>query len=83
MGNKAEKLFLDTSFLFAWLNEDDDFHNSALDLIESLRGKRVYFFLTDYIISETLTLVLVRASKRKAIEVANKIIEFFVQEIHI
>lgn len=82
MGSKVRKLFLDTSFLCAWLNEDDDFHNSTLGLIESLRGKQVYFFLTDYIIDETLTLILVRANKRKAIEVANKITEFCIRDPH-
>jgi predicted nucleic acid-binding protein len=75
MADKTRNIFLDTSFLFAWLNQEDKFHDQAMNLIQSCKDKHVCFCLTDYIIDEILTLVLIKTSKKKAVEIAEEIME--------
>ena len=69
-----EMIFLDTSFLVAYYNSDDTNHEEARKLIMTMEGKQVRFLMSDYIFDETLTVLLVRAGKNKAIKVCNAIL---------
>ncbi|MBM3212533.1 PIN domain-containing protein [Candidatus Poribacteria bacterium] len=69
-----ELIFLDTSFLVAYYNSDDVNHEEARKLIMRMKGKQVRFLISDYIFDETLTVLLVRAGKDKAIKVCNAIL---------
>ncbi len=50
-------IFLDTSFIIAFFNEDDDFHKDAENIIENTLTKDplIRFYFTDYIFDETIT----------------------------
>ncbi|MDQ1327316.1 MAG: uncharacterized protein QG641_596 [Candidatus Poribacteria bacterium] len=69
-----EKIFLDTSFLFAYYNADDEDHELALDLIKDMVNNKVDIIISDYIFDELITLLLYRISKAKAIEICNRLI---------
>ena len=70
-----EKIFLDTSFLFAYYNADDEDHELALDLIKDMVNNKVDIIISDYIFDELITLLLARTNKSMAIEVCNKLIK--------
>jgi predicted nucleic acid-binding protein len=70
-----ERIFLDTSFLIAYYNADDVNHKNARDLITDMEGKMVHFFISDYILDEILTVLLIRSGKKKAIELCKTILD--------
>jgi len=55
-----EKVFLDTSFLFAFYNADDEDHIKAIDIANELSDRNTIFVISDYIIDELLTLAHVK-----------------------
>ena len=69
-----EKIFLDTSFLFAYHNIDDAYHEKSINLVNEIANNNMNCFISDYIFDEILALLLSRVNKLKAIEVCNKLI---------
>lgn len=68
-----EKIFLDTSFLFAYYNADDEDHKIALDIAGDAINYKIVI-ISDYIFDELITLLLNRISKSKAIEVCDNLL---------
>ena len=55
-------IFLDTSFLFAFVSEKDKDHERVNEILEAHRGERLADFLltTNHVVAETITLVTKR-----------------------
>ncbi|HGJ65099.1 TPA: PIN domain-containing protein [bacterium] len=70
-----EKIFLDTSFLFAYYNADDEDHDEAVSLSIYLSQNNIVCVISDYIIDELLTLLSSRVGKSKAIKLCNDLID--------
>jgi uncharacterized protein len=60
------KIFVDTSAWFALNNRKDQNHKNARRFIESCASTPVLFFMTDYIVDETLTLLRIKISHAAA-----------------
>jgi len=61
-------IFLDTSFILAFANDADKFHNQALELAESI--KKMEFgsiFTSTYVFDESVTLALTKKNHSKAL----------------
>src|SRR5437867_288765 len=58
----AVDVFIDTAGFLALWDAADDHHRRALDLQAGLTRKRRRFLTSDYIVDETVTLLLVRHS---------------------
>ena len=70
-----EKIFLDTSFLYAYYDADDENHEKAIVLADEISDKNIDCLISDYIVDELLTLLLCRVGKSKAIKLCNDLIE--------
>lgn len=64
---RGAPLFCDTSFFFAFLVPQDDFHAEAGRAMEEIGGKRAVLHTTWDVVSETVTLLCYRASSRLAV----------------
>lgn len=62
--------FADTSAIFALINPNDKFHNSAKEWFVHQRPKLV---LTDYIVDELLALAISRGNKEFALMISKKV----------
>jgi len=70
-----QKIFLDTSFLFAYYNIDDEDHEEAMFLLNELSESNMICFISDYVFDELLTLLSSRVGKSRAIKLCNDIID--------
>lgn len=61
------KLFGDTAAWYALYDQRAEQHSAAKELFSNLVNRPVTFFVTDYVIDETLTLVAGRAGHTKAV----------------
>lgn len=61
------KLFTDTGAWLAAFDQGDAFHNAARSALTSLQGQHVTLLTSDYILDETITAILSRASHRAAV----------------
>ncbi len=61
------KLFVDTSAWAAYYDTDDQWHTAAKEAMASLVNTRVTFVTTDYILDETITLLLYHTGRRQAL----------------
>ena len=72
-----EKVFIDTSALYALMTPKDKFYNSANEYLESVIKKSdkkdITLITTDYVICETLNLINIRQGHKEAIEFLNSI----------
>jgi predicted nucleic acid-binding protein len=62
------KVFVDTSAWAAYYDTSDRWHAAARDAIQRSVHARVTFVTTDYILDETLTLLLMHAGRRAALQ---------------
>jgi uncharacterized protein len=69
----ADDVFMDTAGFFALWDAADVHHASAVRLQRDLIRKRRHFFVTDYVVDETVTLLLVRHSHAAAVDFLNTI----------
>lgn len=67
----ARDVFVDSSAFLALADSSDEHHNSAACLQGDLARQRRRFVTTDYIVDETVTLLLVRHSHAVAAEFLN------------
>lgn len=63
----ADVLMDSAGFLALW-DAADQYHANAVRLQEELTRKRRRFFTTEYVVDETITLLLVRHSRRAALD---------------
>ena len=61
------KLFVDTSAWAAYYDTSDRWHQAARKALASLIDTRVTFVTTDYVLDETITLLLYHAGRRYAL----------------
>lgn len=59
-----ESIFLDTSAIYALINRKDPDHNKAKGFLDGFKGKA---FITNYIFTETMSLVNARLGHERAI----------------
>ena len=69
------RVFADTSFLVSYYNERDRNHNDARAITKSLEGENILWVISDYILDEFLTVLLVRRNKQFAIEIGQAILD--------
>jgi predicted nucleic acid-binding protein len=62
------KVFVDTSAWAAYYDPSDRWHAAAQDAIRRSVHARVMFVTTDYVLDETLTLLLMHAGRAPAIQ---------------
>ena len=68
------KIFLDTSFLVAFYNEEDKNHIKARGFMADA-DQSLSCLISDYVFDEVLTVLLVRGGKTLSIEAGRKILE--------
>jgi len=61
------KLFVDTSAWVAYYDVSDRWHAAAREAMTSLLNQRVTFVTTDYVLDETITLLLYHAGHEQAL----------------
>ena len=61
-------MIVDTSFLYAFYNEEDPFHKEAMKILKESISKRVVFILPEYVLGETATLLLYRRNLDESIK---------------
>ncbi len=64
-------VILDTSFIFAFFNQKDEFHGKAHQILEIL-GKQP-LFVSFLVYQELLTLMMARFSSEAAVELSNEL----------
>ncbi len=71
-------IILDTSFIIAYYNENDEKHDKAVELMKTLvLGKYGEFIISDYIFDEVVTVALIRLKKMKrALEIGSDVLFF-------
>ena len=62
------KVFVDTSAWAAYYDPDDRWHAAARDAIQRSVHARLTFVTTDYVLDETLTLLLMHAGRQAALQ---------------
>ncbi len=68
-----KRVFLDTSYFKAWIDDKDEFHDRALNLLEQLeRESEIELLTSNFVIDETFTLLRVKSG----VEVAQKFYKF-------
>ncbi len=56
----SPQIFIDTSFFKALIDEKDDFHGQALQILSLLEQNKTKLVTTNYILDETITLLRIR-----------------------
>ncbi|MGD0729475.1 MAG: PIN domain-containing protein [Candidatus Micrarchaeaceae archaeon] len=70
-------IFLDSSFIIAYANEQDSLHDKALSIATDLdNGKYGTPVITDYVFDEVITTILVRTKNlKKVMEIGEKLLD--------
>lgn len=66
-----EKIFVDSNYLIALANEEDDQHEKARAIAKRLAGENPLLILSNYVFSEITTVLSLRAGRAIAREVGN------------
>ena len=69
------KLFVDTSAWVAYADPNDRWHAAASKAMTGSIGARVTFVTTDYVLDETITLLLYHAGRRQAIDFGDNVLK--------
>ena len=70
-----DKVFLDTSGLVAFFDKKDIHHAEAAGLFEKIARERIRIIMTDYILSECITLVLMWKDHAAAVKAGDFIFD--------
>lgn len=73
MISRNEKVFIDTSAIYALLNLKDENHTKAVNYYEILKKKNAIIITTNYIIDETYTLLMIRKGQEFAVDFIDKL----------
>jgi predicted nucleic acid-binding protein len=68
------RVFVDTSAFVAFMDKRDPRHKEALTAFGALQKRNIELVTTDFILDETITMVLSRAGHQKAVEVGEHIL---------
>jgi predicted nucleic acid-binding protein len=71
--NHSESLFIDTSAIYALINRSDIDHKQARDCLTLLSSGNHSFVTSNFVISETYTLILYKIGRDTALRVTNGI----------
>lgn len=77
---RGNRVFVDTSAFVAIYDNSDDRHLEAIQILQRIRDKRIKMFVTDYVLSETLTTAFARSGHDKAVVVGEFILNSRVVE---
>jgi predicted nucleic acid-binding protein len=69
------KLFVDTSAWVAYADPADRWHAAASEALTASVGARVTFVTTDYVLDETITLLLYHAGRRRAVAFGDNVLK--------
>ena len=69
------KLFVDTSAWVAYADPDDRWHPAAQEAVNASVGGRVTFVTTDYVLDETITLLLYHAGRSQAVAFGDNVLK--------
>ncbi len=69
-----EKIFVDSSAFAALFLENDKDHKNALALFQKLKNSKTPLYTSDYIIDETLTLLLHRSGHKQSMAAGEAIL---------
>ena len=64
---EENRVFIDTSFFVAIFNGDDSLHRRALEVMREMNGRAYLPITSNFIVSETITVLSQRASKQTAL----------------
>lgn len=62
------RVFIDANVFIALINQDDHLHQRAKELRNQLRKEKARLVTSNFVISEVLTVLSLRISKKKAVE---------------
>jgi len=65
---KTNRIFVDTSFFKGMSDQDDDFHEESIKILEKLSDQNFEFITTNYILDETYTLIRKRCGYQDSID---------------
>ncbi len=69
-----KRVFVDTSAFVAFIDKRDPKHGEALVAFSLVQERNIELVTTDFILDETITMVLSRAGHQKAVEVGEHIL---------
>ena len=64
----SNKVFVDTSWYKAFLDQNDDFFSLAIDQYKKIKSEEIVFVTTNFIIDEALTLIRIRCGLQLALK---------------
>lgn len=73
----SDSVFVDTSALYALINRSDIDHGRAIDCLSSLSDGNTSLITSNFILSETYTLILYKIGRTTALRVINGIRESY------
>ncbi len=69
-------VFVDSSFLKAFIDENDDFHKQAIKIFEILKSRSDSLITSNYILDETFTLVRNKCGLERVKQLVDALDEF-------
>jgi predicted nucleic acid-binding protein len=73
MNDKNKLIFVDSDAFVALAKEDDNNHNKAVKLLELLLTQSVTFITSNYVFSETVTVISMRVGHKQAVAFIEKL----------
>jgi len=77
----TETVFVDTSFFKALIDKKDDFHEDALTILQNLKSQSCKLVTTNYVLDETITLILVRCGVRRVKDLQEKLVDLKILKV--
>jgi predicted nucleic acid-binding protein len=74
--NEALKVFVDSDAFVALTVETDANHEKAVSLLRQLNKKQVTFLTSDYVFSESITVISMKSNHARAFEFIEKMLYF-------
>ena len=68
-------VLMDTGFFVALRNNDDDYHEDAVDVFDRLRSEGKSLITSDYVLDEAVTTAWRRTNRREAFELGKMILD--------
>lgn len=72
---RSKRIFVDSSFFKAFIDENDDFHSEAENLSKRWELEKCTLITSNYILDETFTLLRVRGGLKKALKLRDILAE--------
>lgn len=71
---RINRVFVDTSAFVALYDKADDRHLESIRVFKEIKSKRIRIVVTDYILSESITIAMARGGHRTAVTVGEFIL---------